>query len=250
MLMDVIGITVAILLAAYRVFAFRRRGKSASAALGIALDRRSLVHLLIGAFIGAMAVSTVFFVEWSSGLLQVVKFNAISALQKDCFYFIAKPFVEEFIFRCAILGALLLWIPKKPIALILSAIIFGSGHLINPNASFISILSTMLGGLAYGCAFLAAERIWFPLGLHITWNYCQARVFGFMLSGKFNGPAPFIQQHDLGPALITGGAYGPEGGILGLCARIMVLGLITAWVLWERSPNSRGRGFAEIAVRE
>jgi len=248
MLMEAIGITVVVLLAACRVFVFRRRGKSIPAALGFVLNRRSFVHLLIGAVIGAIAISTVFFVEWSTGLLRVAKFNALSALQEDCFYFIAKPFVEEFIFRCTILGALLLWIPKKPIALMLSAIIFGSGHLINPNASFISILSTMLGGLAYGCAFLAAERIWFPLGLHITWNYCQARVFGFVLSGKFNGPVPFIQQHDLGPALLTGGAYGPEGGILGLCARILVLGLITAWVLRERNSSSREKGFADTTV--
>lgn len=235
--MEITGLIVATLLAAYRVFVFRKQGKCTFVALGFAFDRGSLIHFLIGAIIGAIAISAIFFIEWSAGFLQVLRVNALSALRMDWFYFLAKPLLEEFLFRCAILGALLLWVPKKPVALIISAIIFGGGHLINPNASFISILSTMLGGLAYGSAFLAAERIWFPLGLHITWNYCQARVFGFMLSGKFNGSAPFIQQQDLGPALITGGSYGPEGGILGLGARILVLGLIAAWILWERSKS-------------
>jgi uncharacterized protein len=246
--MEVIGLVFAILLAAYRVLVFRKHGKRTSAALGFAFDRGSLIHFLIGAIIGAIAISTIFGIEWSGGFFQIYRVNALSALRIDWFYFIVKPLLEEFLFRCAILGALLLWIPKKPIALIISAIIFGGEHLINPNASSISVLSTILGGLAYGSAFLAAERIRFPLGLHITWNYCQARVFGFMLSGRFNGSAPFIQQHDLGPALITGGSYGPEGGILGLCARILVPGLIAAWILWERF-NSRDREFEKITVQ-
>jgi uncharacterized protein len=233
MLLQIIVGAIAILLAAYRVFVFHKRCKGAFVALGLVLDRGSIVHLLIGALVGAAAIALIFFVEWSTGLLQVVKINAISALTGDWLYFIAKPFIEEFVFRCAILGALLLLIPKRSIAVIISAAIFGGLHVINSNAGFISILGTMLGGLAYGCAFVVAERVWFPLGLHIAWNYSQARVFGFVLSGRFNGQPPFIQQHDHGPEFLTGGIYGPEGGLIGIGARILVLGLIVAWIIFE-----------------
>jgi uncharacterized protein len=233
MLLHIIVGAIAILLAAYRVFVFHKRSKGVFVAMGLVLDRSSVVHLLVGALIGAAAIASIFFVEWSTGLLRIVKINASSALADDWLYFIIKPFIEEFAFRCAILGALLLLVPKKSIAVIISAAIFGGLHVINANAGFISILSTMLGGLAYGCAFVAAERIWFPLGLHIAWNYSQARVFGFVLSGRFNGLPPFIQQHDCGPEFLTGGIYGPEGGMLGIGARILVLGLIAAWIIFE-----------------
>ena len=234
MFLQMTVISIAILFAAYRVFVFHKRGEGAFVALGLALNRRSIVHLLIGLFIGAIAIASVFFAEWSVGFLQIAKFNTMSALTDGCLYFIAKPFIEEFAFRCAILGALLLWIHKKSIAVVLSAIIFGGLHASNANAGFISIFSTMLGGIAYGYAFIAAERIWFPVGLHIAWNYFQARVFGFILSGQFNGSPSFIQQHGSGPALLTGGAYGPEGGIIAIGARILVIGLIAAWIIFER----------------
>lgn len=249
MLMQIIVGAIAILFAAYRVFVFHKRGKSEFVALGLALDRCSIVYLLIGTLIGAFAIASIFFVEWSIGFLRILKINAISALADGWLYFIAKPFIEEFAFRCAILGVLLLWIPRKSIAVIISAVIFGGLHVVNANASFISVLSTMLGGIAYGCAFVGAERIWFPLGLHIAWNYSQARVFGFILSGQFNGPPPFIQQHDCGPELLTGGMYGPEGGIIGIGARIAVIGLIAGWVIFKRrschkSLNQESDGMA------
>jgi len=234
MLLQIIVLIVAVLLALYRVKDFRKRGLRASAALGFALNRRSITRFIIGAAIGALAISSIFLVEWSTGLLQIFKINAISVLREDCLYFAAKPLIEEFVFRCAILGALLLWIPQRFLAVLIAAALFGSVHIVNAHAGFLSVFSTMLGGVAYGCAFLVAEQIWFPLGLHIAWNFFQARVFGFALSGGFSGPAPLIQQHDLGPAILTGGPYGPEGGLLGIYARFLVLGCLVAWIICER----------------
>jgi len=227
-------IIIAVLLGTYRVLALRKHDVTVLAALGFSLDRHQLVNIAVGAAIGTIAISGIFLLELWCKLLTVSHIGPVSAMIKDFSTFIMVPLMEETVFRCAILGALLLVIKQRSVAIVISAAVFGSLHAFNPNATVLSVLSTTLGGLAYSVAFASTERIWLPFGLHFGWNYTQARVFGFSISGSpVHGPAPFIQQHDLGPALVTGGAYGPEGGLLGLCARILVLALIAVWLIVE-----------------
>jgi membrane protease YdiL (CAAX protease family) len=231
-------ITIAASFAGYRVWALRRCGISISTALGFSLDRRPFVHLGVGTAITAAAISAVFLSEWASGLLSISRVNQMATLINDFSTYVAVPLIEEFVFRCAVLGTLLLLVPRPSAAVFISAAFFGGMHARKPNASVLSVVSTTLGGLSYGSAYLAAERIWFPLGLHFGWNYFQARVFGFAISGGLGRNPAFIQQHDRGPALLTGGAYGPEGGLIGLGARVFVLVLVLTWIALERNRSS------------
>lgn len=224
-----------LLLSAYRVRVLRKRGISTNKALGFALDRRPLLHLGIGTAISAVVILAIFFIERSIGMLSVSSINPITALIKDIETYVAVPLIEEFLFRCAFLGGLLVLIRRPFLAVFISASLFGGLHASNPNASILSVIVTTIGGLAYGSAYLVAERIWFPLGLHFGWNYFEARVFGFSISGgSVRGPAPLVQQHDMGPTLVTGGVYGPEGGIIGLLAKVVVLALVLSWLVFER----------------
>lgn len=236
-------VIIALSFAVYRIWAFRKRGIPIAIALGFGLDRRPFIHLGVGTLISAAAMSAIFFVEWSSGLLSVSHVNSMTALIRDLSSYVAVPLIEEFMFRCAVLGGLLVLIPRPFLAVVLSAALFGGVHAQNPNASILSVLGTMIGGLSYGFAYLEAERIWFPLGLHFGWNYFQARMFGFSISGgRVRGPAPFMFQHDIGPALLTGGAYGPEGGLIGFGARLFVVASVTAWLISERRRQHRSMG--------
>lgn len=239
----VLIIVGAVLLAGYRVWSLRRRGVPVATALGFGLDRRPFVNLAVGAVISALAMSAIFLLEWSSGLLAVTHMSPATALIHDISSFIAVPLIEEFLFRCALLGGLLLLVRPPVVAVAISAALFGGLHSVNANASALSVLSTTLGGLAYGIAFAATERIWLPLGLHFGWNYTQARVFGFSISGgPVRGLAPFVLQHDFGPAMFTGGAYGPEGGVIGLGARVLVIALVVAWLMFERRRRDHSAG--------
>jgi membrane protease YdiL (CAAX protease family) len=230
-----VNIAIALLLIGYRVWLFRKNKKSIWLALGLSWDRSiSLRHLATGTAISTFAMSSVFVFEWLTGHLQIVRISAPTALMNDFSTFIAVPLIEEFMFRCALLGGLLALIPRTSIAVLISALIFGGLHALNPNATFLSVFITSIGGLAYGIGFLISERIWFPLGLHFGWNYFQARVFGFSISGGFHGPAPLILQHDNGPAILTGGVYGPEGGLVGLAAKLIVLTFVTVYFIFRQ----------------
>ena len=92
------------------------------------------------------------------------------------------------------------------------AVLFGLGHLSNPNAISLGILNTALWGALLGYAFLRSHDLWLLIGLHYGWN-AVLPLFGVNLSGLTIEITRYYYKWDLGP-LWSGGAYGPEGGLL------------------------------------
>jgi membrane protease YdiL (CAAX protease family) len=117
------------------------------------------------------------------------------------------------------------------VALLLSSVIFGLMHAPNPNATVISTFNLFLAGLFLALGYILTGELAIPIGLHITWNFFQGNVFGFPVSGLDAG-ATFVAIEQGGPPLITGGAFGPEAGLLGIAA--MILGSILT-ILWVRA---------------
>lgn len=98
-------------------------------------------------------------------------------------------------------------------ALFLTSAIFGLLHLGNPNATWASALGIFFAGLFLGYAwYRTGGALWLPIGIHIGWNFFEGTVFGFPVSG-LAGPRLILQRVE-GPALITGGAFGPEAGLI------------------------------------
>ncbi|HEX7361471.1 MAG TPA: type II CAAX endopeptidase family protein [Bryobacteraceae bacterium] len=92
------------------------------------------------------------------------------------------------------------------------AVIFGFAHSSNPHASVLGIVNTVIWGFVLGYAFLRSHDLWFPIGLHYGWNFALP-LFGTTLSGLTIDVTRYSYRWDLSP-LWSGGAYGPEGGVL------------------------------------
>ncbi len=118
------------------------------------------------------------------------------------------------------------------VATVITSAFFGLLHALNPNATIISTLYLSIAGIFLASGYLLTGELAIPIGLHMTWNFFQGNVFGFPVSGTDFTSATFIRIEQAGPDLWTGGAFGPEAGLLGLGA--MLLGILLT-VLWVRS---------------
>jgi uncharacterized protein len=120
-------------------------------------------------------------------------------------------------------------------AYLLSSCIFAVLHIFNPNASLPSTISLVAAGLFLGLGFVLTGELAIPIGLHIAWNFFQGNVFGFPVSGTGHDVSIFTINQS-GPSLITGGAFGPEAGLIGIAA--ILIGCILTFFWLRRQGHS------------
>lgn len=195
--------------------------------LGFGPHPRKVQDFLMGCLFGTLAMFFVFGIEWLCGWLRPGPFNRAGWAGLD----ILPPLMlmalwEEFRFRGIELSGLRTILPPWG-ALVLSSVVFGVAHCLNANATWLSILGNMLGGFVYGYAFLVSGAIWLSFGLHAAWNMVQGPILGLPISGYLEGGLwnPTVS----GPEFLTGGNYGPEAGLVGLAAHILILALLWAY---------------------
>lgn len=203
-------------------------------ALGWALHRGWLYDWLKGSFLGAAslgaaaAISTVngslhFAFTPSVMLLAVCKTLFISSL-----IFIFGAAAEEALFRGYPLQTLLRSLPPL-VAVAPPALIFAWIHTENPNVvRGFTIVNTTLAGVWLSVAYLRTRSLWFPFGIHWSWNWMMGAVLGLPVSGiERLTPTPLLHAVDSGPAWITGGKYGVEGGAA--CTLTLIISTIFIW---------------------
>lgn len=116
------------------------------------------------------------------------------------------------------------------IALAVSAGLFGLVHALNPGATVISTASIALeAGVLLGAAYALTRNLWFPIGLHLGWNFTEGGIFGVSVSG---GPAAkgIFSVSLVGHPLLTGGKFGPEASVVAtlFCLAVAAVLLVLA----------------------
>ena len=129
-------------------------------------------------------------------------------------------------------------------AYILTSVIFGLLHAGNANVTVPALVNLVLAGLFLGLAYVLSGELAIPIGLHITWNFFQGLVFGFPVSGKLIDVSLVAFQLN-GPALCTGGAFGPEGGVISTAAMLLGCALV---FLYLKIFRKRFSLFSKLAV--
>jgi len=146
----------------------------------------------------------------------------------------AAAVTEELVFR----GVVFRLLEERTgtwLALLVTSVLFGAIHLVNPDATVWGAVAIAVeaGGML-GAAFVATRRLWLPIGIHFGWNFAVAGIFGTVVSGSATPPG-LLHGVTSGPVLLSGGEFGPEGSVFAVLAGLA----LTAVFL--RLAHRRGR---------
>ncbi len=207
------------------------------------LDRQSFISLGFrrqgpwlldigwGLVLGLVLMALIFAVEIAGGWLHVTGLvswpTAMVTLLVYLFIYIIVGVTEELAFR----GYMLVNLREGfgvIVAVVVSSVIFGLAHAMNPHFGPIALLNIALVGIFFCYAYLVTDNLWLPIAYHFSWNFGQGPLFSFPVSGT-GGEGVFVTALTGAPEWITGGAFGPEAGLLGTAAILLSFLAVWAW---------------------
>ena len=209
--------------------------------LGLKLNQQTLMDILAGIGITFVQMGFIYIVmlglgwltftgfAWQFDPINVVVTNVVTFLV----VFIFVGWNEELLSRGYHLqtiasGFNLFW------GVIISSAVFGLLHLGNPNATWVSAAGIFFAGIYLAYGYIRTKQLWLSIGLHIGWNFFEGVGFGFPVSGL--DIYPLLRINVTGPELWTGGAFGPEAGLIVLPS-LLVGGLLIYLYTQKRDAN-------------
>lgn len=122
------------------------------------------------------------------------------------------------------------------VGILVSSMLFMILHLLNSNISPIALLNLFLFGVFAALFALFEGGLWGIFAIHSIWNWAQGNLFGFEVSGSDVGPAVIVNLSETGPDWLTGGPFGPEGGL----AVTLVL-VTSSFIVWFAYGRTKGQ---------
>lgn len=193
--------------------------------VGVGVAAGMLAVTLAGSFLfGEVHISWSGSFSATPGILLTLAALALSALS------------EELVFRGYPLQILMKGLGPWG-SMILISLLFGLLHGRNPGATVLSVLGTILAGMALAVAYLKTRSLWFPYGIHLGWNVGLSTVLGYPMSGIQT--ASILTTQVSGSPVLLGGGYGPEAGLLGCVIFVVAAGVIYRMHGLKVSPQVR-----------
>ncbi len=220
--------------------------------LGLRLSKRWWLGLLTGLVLGSGMIAIIVALEIALGWVGLAAIYSVEQgmlvggmLAVYVVWQCLVAFVEELVGRGYIQQNLNTSLSIF-LAVICSAIMFAFQHLpsivtqsLSVQLSAIMVLNLCLGGVLLGWSFVKTKTLWLPIGIHFGWNFIQYHIVGFgaISQGLYN-------VQNFGWDIITGGTTGPEAGLVGTIAFLLLL-----LIMW-RLPSRWLTGVTEDSPKE
>ncbi len=271
-LLIALAFVVPVLIAQIAVWGFRRQlGTLPTALLSVAIatvggwlayrayvrlfERRELTELglggsgrelLAGVVLGLCAFSVSIAILALLGAYHVVGIGEPLPVFLALLSAIAAGTIEEIVFRGVVFRLVEEW-GGTWTALIVSSLLFGGIHLLNPHATLLGAIGVVFeGGILLAGAYVLTRRLWLPIGIHAGWNFAEGGIFGVPTSGVAS--TGIVRGEIVGPEWLSGGIFGPEASIVAVlvCVALGTILLVRAarrdrFVVasWQRLPSQR-----------
>ena len=133
---------------------------------------------------------------------------------------------EELMFRGLPMVVTARVIGRWPAMLVLSTV-FAVAHFQNPDVTPAGIGNIVLAGIFLSLAFFSRGGMWTAFGAHLGWNATLAALAAPVSGTPFD--MPYIDYRMGSPAWLTGGAFGPEGGLIATGVLALATVVVARW---------------------
>ncbi|HEU4563290.1 MAG TPA: CPBP family intramembrane glutamic endopeptidase [Gemmatimonadaceae bacterium] len=200
-------------------------------AVGLDRGAASLPSLASGLLLGALAIGVPSAVLLGVGLLDARPMPGDvgawwSFAGQMALFLLPAALWEELAFRGYPFAVLRRAI-GAPGALLVTSVLFGAAHAHNQPGAILPLVLVTLAGVFLGVILLATRSLWAAWMAHFSWNFVMAALLHTEVSGIPLSP-PGYRVTDAGPDWLTGGSWGPEGGVPAGLGMIAVLAYLFA----------------------
>ena len=206
----------------------------------VGMDRRAVRPraLLEGWLLGGLAIGVACAALLVTGWLRIVPGPDGSSLQAAfslTVFLIVAALGEELISRGYLLTTLRDGLGERT-AVGVTSLLFGAAHLRNAGVTVQSFCIVTLAGVFLGAIRVTFRSVYASTAAHVAWNWMLAVAFHASVSGiRFE--APDYRTVDQGPDWLTGGQWGPEGGLAAALGMLLVLAYLYRTRLRRRGES-------------
>ena len=200
-----------------------------------ALGPRGMIEgWLLGAAAIALACGALLLVGWLDIVPGPEGSSLRAALSLTVFLAVAA-LGEEIISRGYLLTTLGDGLGERT-AVGVTSVLFGAAHLRNDGVSVQSFLIVTLAGVFLGAIRLAYRSVYVSTAAHVAWNWMLAVALHASVSGiRFQ--APDYRTVEQGPDWLTGGPWGPEGGLAAAAGMLVGIAFLYRTRLQRRGES-------------
>lgn len=177
---------------------------------------------------GLILQSLILAIIYLARLYSVTHINPLSSLLPSFTAALTAGFVAEIL----IIGIIFRLTEKAlgtSTAVIVAMLIFTIAHMNVEGVTVLSVTSTVVqAGFLIPASYIFTRSLWFPIFFHFAWDFAEPGIFGGINPGiKLN--ESLLVSNIRGPALISGGHFGPASSIQALIICI-IAGTIFLWL--------------------
>ena len=212
--------------------------------------QRPAAHALGGGLVGLLMMSIVAIgiamlprTALARGTLQTAGLVAIGGSLLMLAGTAIQSSAEEALFRGWLLPSIGLragpWI-----GVTVSSLLFGLAHGLNPHVTALGVINLTLFGGFLALYALREGGLWGACAWHTAWNWTESDLFGLSGSGGPLHGALLTSVKPGGPDVATGGAFGPDGGLIQLA--VLLIGVAVLVSLVTDVKNNSGNGLKTV----